>query len=73
MASAALIGWAYRLGRRALGALGAVARSDEALTAEVLVLRQETAVLRRQIARVRYEPTDRAWFAALSAPTPRAR
>ena len=70
-ACAVLIGWAYRLGRRALGALGAAARSDGALMAEILVLRQGNAVLRRQIARVRYEPADRAWFAALSGLIPR--
>ena len=51
----------------------AVVCCDRALLAEVLVLRQENAVLRRQIARVRYEPADRAWFAALSALIPRAR
>jgi len=64
---------ADRLGRKALGVLGAVARSDRALLAEVLVLGQENAVLRRQVARVRYEPVDRAWFAALSALVPRVR
>jgi transposase InsO family protein len=64
---------AYRLGCGALGVLGAVARSDRALLAEVLVLRQENTVLRRQVARVRYEPADRAWFAALSGLVPRAR
>ena len=41
--------------------------------AEVLALRQENAVLRRQVAWVRYEPADRAWFAALSALAPRVR
>lgn len=64
---------AYRVGRRVLGVLGAVARSDGALLAEVLALRHENAVLRRQVARVRYEPADRAWFAALSALVPRVR
>jgi hypothetical protein len=64
---------AYRLGRRALGLLAVTARGDDALLAEVLVLRQENAVLRRQVARVRYEPADRAWFAALSGLIPRAR
>lgn len=64
---------AYRLDRRLLGVLGAAAHCDSALMAEVLVLRQENAVLRRHVARVRYEPADRAWFAALSALVPRAR
>lgn len=64
---------AYRFGRRALGLLAVVARGDSALMAEVLALRQENAVLRRQITRIRYEPVDRAWFAALSALVARAR
>jgi putative transposase len=68
-----LLNVTYRLGRRLLRVLGTVARSDGTLMAEVLVLRQENAVLRRQVARVHYEPADRAWFAALSALIPRTR
>ena len=63
----------YRVGREVLGVLATAARSDSALMAEVLALRQENAVLRRQVARVRYEPGGRAWFAALATPVPRDR
>jgi putative transposase len=52
-------------------------RRDTSKEAELLVLRHENAVLRRQITGpVRYEPADRFWFAALSSllpPTPLAR
>src|SRR5256714_15553022 len=42
--------------------------------AELLVLRYENAVLRRQITgQVRYESADRFWFAALSSLLPRRR
>ncbi|RZB16899.1 integrase [Streptomyces sp. F001] len=51
----------------------AVLRSRVAKDAEVLALRHENAVLRRQIARVRYEPADRIWFAMLSRLVPRER
>src|SRR5207245_1873383 len=51
----------------------AVLRSRVAKDAEVLALRHENAVLRRQIAGVRYEPADRVWLAALSRLVPRER
>ncbi|MGO4747187.1 integrase [Streptomyces sp. 2MCAF27] len=47
-------------------------RRGTAKEAELLVLRHENAVLRRQLAGpVRYEPADRFWFAALSGLIPR--
>jgi putative transposase len=48
-----------------------VFRGDRAKDAELLVLRHDNAVLRRTAGRVRYEPADRAWFAALAPFLPR--
>src|SRR4029450_907542 len=64
----------YRLTRRLLSVPAVVLRRDTAKDAELLVLRHENAVLRRQITgQVRYEPADRFWFAALSSLLPRRR
>jgi putative transposase len=54
----------YLLVRRLLGCLMVLARGEVSKDAELLVLRHENAVLRRTAGRVRYEPADRAWFAA---------
>jgi len=50
-----------------------VFRRDLAKDAELLVLRHENAVLRRHAGRIRYEPADRVWFAALARLIPRGR
>ena len=56
----------YLLVRRVLGLAVLVFRKDLAKDAELLVLRHENAVLRRHAGRIRYEPADRVWFAALA-------
>jgi putative transposase len=63
----------YVLTCRVLSLAVLVFRSDLAMNAELLVLRHENAVLRRHAGRVRYEPTDLAWFAALARLVPRRR
>ncbi len=63
----------YLLTCRVLGVAVLVFRGDRAKAAELLVLRHENAVLRRHIGRVRYEPADRMWFAALARLLPRRR
>ncbi len=50
-----------------------VVRGDGEKNAELLVLRHENAVLRRNAGRVRHEPGDRAWFTALTRFIPRRR
>jgi len=62
---------AYLLMRWLFGLVVLVFRGDQAKDAELLVLRHENAVLRRTAGRVRYEPADRAWFAALASFIPR--
>ena len=74
-----MVGWpgalkiVYLLMRWLLGLVVLVSRGDRAKDAELLVLRHENAVLRRNAGRVRYEPADRAWFAALAPFIPRRR
>jgi putative transposase len=63
----------YLLVRRVLGLVVLVFRTDLANDAELLVLRHENAVLRRHAGRVRYEPADRVWLAALARLIPRNR
>jgi putative transposase len=63
----------YLLVRRILGLAVLISRSDPAKDAELLVLRQENAVLRRHAGRVRYGPADRLWLAALARLIPRRR
>lgn len=63
----------YRLLRCLLGLIAVLARRDLSKDAELLVLRQENAVLRRQLTPTRYLPADRVWLAALSRLLPRRR
>ena len=63
----------YLLTCRVLGLTVLAFRGDRAKDAELLVLRHENAVLRRNAGRVRYDPADRVWLAALARLLPRRR
>ena len=68
-----IISVVYLLVRCLLGCLMMLTRHRVSKDAELLVLRHENTVLRRQIGRIRYEPGDRLWLAALSRLVPRRR
>ena len=68
-----IISVVYLLVRCLLGCLMVLTRHQVSKDAELLVLRHENAVLRRQIGRVRCEPGDRLWLLALSRLVPRRR
>src|SRR5450631_4570533 len=55
------------------GLIVLVFRGDGEKNAELLALRHQNAVLRRNAGRVRYDPAGRAWFAALTRFIPRRR
>ena len=63
----------YLLVRCLLSCLMVLARGEVSTDVELLMLRHENAVLRRQTGRVRYQPGDRLWLAALSRLVPRCR
>ena len=68
-----IISVVYLLVRCLLGCLVVLTRHQVSKDAELLVLRHENAVLRRQTGRVRYQPGDRLWLASLSRLVPRPR
>ncbi|MFE9751123.1 integrase core domain-containing protein [Saccharothrix saharensis] len=64
----------YKVTRKLLSVPSMLLRSEMVKDVELLVLRHENAVLRRQLAGpVRYEPADRFWFAALAGLVDRRR
>ena len=63
---------AFVLVRQVLGLVG-LGPSPQAKDVEIAVLRHQLAVLRRQVPRPRYGPTDRLVLATLSRLLPRGR
>jgi putative transposase len=68
-----LLRLAYLMLCRSVQLLTLLARADAAKDLEILVLRHQLTVLRRNTPRPRLEPADRALLAAISRALPRAR
>jgi hypothetical protein len=63
----------YLTARRLVGMLVGSSRSECAKGVEIAVLRDQFAVLRRQVKRAEFRPADRALLAMLSSALPRWR
>jgi putative transposase len=72
-AAAVVLSFVYRLVHRAFGALKLARRDTFAKDAEILLLRHQVAVLRRQVGRARCTWSDRALIALLAGLIPRQR
>jgi putative transposase len=66
-----LVSSLYLVACRLLALLVLLARADRSKELEILVLRHELAVLRRQVGRPQFDPPDRLILAALSRVAPR--